>query len=57
MAGQVEIYPSRGDRVEDVQVARGCRAIVKRKSLHAGGEGLHQIVEAWKLSRTDTWPW
>lgn len=53
----VEIYPSRGRRVEEVHVAGSCRNIVKRKSLRTGGEGLHQIVEAWKLSGIDTWPW
>lgn len=36
---------------------RGCSRIVRRKSLHATGEGLHHIVASWRLSRTDTWPW
>ena len=36
---------------------RGCSSIVRRKSLHATGEGLHHIVATWRLSRTDTWPW
>lgn len=36
---------------------RGCSRIVRRKSLHATGDGLHHIVASWRLSRTDTWPW
>ena len=38
--------------------SRGCSRIVKRKSLHAGGgEGLHHVTTAWRMSQTDTWPW
>lgn len=36
---------------------RGCSSIVRRKSLHATGEGLHNILDTWRLSQTDTWPW
>ena len=52
-----EPTPTLASSTTVVPCSAGCRSLVKRKSLHAGGEGLYQVVQSWRVSRNETWPW